>query len=90
MTRNKDIEHSLVRALQANEETEHLKRILKENQIIRHNFKNPHERTLTCALEGCSAEFSIHLFPNQLIYPKFCSQHRSEFQREFFKEQNQS
>ncbi len=33
------------------------------------------------AFEGCSAKFSILLIPRQILYPKFCEKHRSEYRR---------
>lgn len=84
MSRDKDIEHSLVEAMKSGQHTEHLKRVQRENQLIPHNFKVPHLRTPTCALEGCEETFEITVFPKQLIYPKFCPAHRNEHQREHF------
>lgn len=88
MARDKDIEHSLVEALRSGQDTEHLKRVKEENQLIPHNFKVEHKRLQTCALDGCHIEFDLIVFPQQLIYPKYCEQHRNAHQREHFKQHN--
>lgn len=58
-----------------------LDRLLSANQIIKHNFRYNALRRHVCALEGCEQMFEFTLVPRQLLYPKFCERHRSEFQR---------
>lgn len=58
-----------------------LDRLLATNQIIKHNFRYNALRKQVCALEGCGQMFEFTLVPRQLLYPKFCERHRSEFQR---------
>ncbi len=58
-------------------------RVTRNNQILLHNFQAEVAKKCRCALEGCERAFGITLIPNQLLYPKFCDEHRSEFRREF-------
>lgn len=58
----------------------------KYNQLIEHKNMKVTEVTATCSLDGCNHKFSFKLFPKQKVYPKYCEEHRNEFQRERFKE----
>lgn len=40
--------------------------------------------THICALDGCNNQFTIKVFPNQTIYPKYCELHRNEHRRKMF------
>lgn len=76
------VEQSLMGAILLDDVTHPaLQRLLKDNQLIKHNFRYEHTRELQCAFEGCSAKFSILLIPRQILYPKFCEKHRSEYRR---------
>ena len=77
-----DIESAVRQALSDGEENELLRRIRRHNAIIPHNYAVAQARLQRCALMGCNEQFSIELLPGQLIYPKYCERHRSEFQRE--------
>jgi hypothetical protein len=59
-------------------------RVTQHNQIILHNFKKSVERTVACQLLGCCESFLLTVIPNQVLYPKFCEEHRSEFRRRNF------
>lgn len=61
-----------------------IERVTRNNQIILHNFRTSLEKTCDCQLLGCRQEFAITLIPNQVLYPKYCNDHRSEFRRENF------
>jgi hypothetical protein len=79
---------------------EHRKNIYREKKIIEREdvsvknlvFEHSHQHIITkklnCALEGCSKEFEISVYPTQKVYPKFCSEHRNDFQRKLFIEKN--
>ena len=77
----KRIEEALVKDLIANKSTELVKRVASNNQIIKHNFRREVKRETICAHRNCQISFDFTLFPNQVIYPKYCEKHRSEFQR---------
>lgn len=59
-------------------------RVTKLNQIILHNFRSAVEKSCECQLMGCTQTFPVTLIPNQVLYPKYCAGHRSEFRRENF------
>ena len=67
------------------EESPLLRRVLRNNQILLHNYRIESIKDCRCALEGCERSFSIILIPNQVLYPKYCKAHRSEFRREHHK-----
>jgi hypothetical protein len=77
-----DIESAVRQALSAGEENDLLRRIRHHNAIIPHNYAVAQTRVQRCGLPGCDERFPIELLPGQLIYPKYCERHRSEFQRE--------
>ena len=84
-----DIERALLAQLRAghSEETSSLlRRVLRHNQILLHNYRAESIKDCRCALDGCDNGFSVILIPNQTLYPKFCAAHRSEYRREFHKE----
>ena len=60
-----------------------MQRVTRNNQILLHNYQAEVIKHCRCALEGCVRTFGIVLIPNQILYPKFCQDHRSEFRREF-------
>ena len=59
-------------------------RVTRHNQILLHNFRQAVERKCECQLLGCAQSFAITLVPNQVLYPKYCEAHRSEFRRQNF------
>jgi hypothetical protein len=59
-------------------------RVTRHNQILLHNYKQAVERSCECRLLGCSQSFNLTLVPNQVLYPKYCEAHRSEYRRENF------
>ena len=72
------------------EESPLLRRVLRNNQILLHNYRAEAIKDCRCALEGCDRAFPIVLIPNQALYPKYCKAHRSEFRREFHRQQRES
>ncbi len=64
------------------EESPLLRRVLRNNQILLHNYRADVIKDCNCALDGCDHTFPIVLIPNQALYPKYCKAHRSEFRRE--------
>ncbi len=59
-----------------------VRRVAENNRIWLHNYKAPMAKSLACALTGCAARFDITLVPGQVVYPKFCPEHRSLHRRE--------
>jgi hypothetical protein len=59
-------------------------RVTRHNQILLHNYQQAVERCCDCQLMGCTQSFAITLVPNQVLYPKYCEAHRSEYRRENF------
>lgn len=75
-------EKALLIAVHAGLETHPLlRRILECNRVIKHNFRYNHLTSVMCALDGCGKHFPITLVPRQILYPKYCEHHRSEYQR---------
>lgn len=74
-------ERALVKALLADDKQEHHERLLVHNKVIKHNFRYNAMRLEQCSLEGCGANYEITLVPRQILYPKYCEKHRSEYQR---------
>jgi hypothetical protein len=65
-------------------------RVTLHNQIMLHNFNKSVERTCECQLMGCVQTFEITMIPNQVLYPKYCPDHRSEYRRRNFMRQFES
>ncbi len=61
-----------------------IKRIGRNNQFILHNYLVPISNQCTCPLTKCQKKFNIKLIPNQIVYPKYCSAHRTEHRRNIF------
>ena len=59
-------------------------RVTLHNQILLHNFKQAVERECECRLMGCAHTFAVTLVPNQVLYPKYCPEHRTEHRRQTF------
>ncbi|MDB5103878.1 MAG: hypothetical protein JWP91_1567 [Fibrobacteres bacterium] len=62
-------------------------RVTRHNQIFLHNFTQSVERSCECQLMGCTQSFDLTLIPNQVLYPKYCEEHRSEYRRSNFMRQ---
>lgn len=74
---------SQLRAGHTGETSPLLRRVLRDNRIVLHNFRAPVIRDCVCLLESCEAVFPIVLVPNQTLYPKYCREHRTPWRREF-------
>lgn len=48
----------------------------ENNQIITHNHRAPTPVELPCACDGCKRRFRTVLYPEQVIYPRYCENHR--------------
>jgi len=80
------VEAAIVHSLrQGDEDTPLIRRVLRDNQLLKHNFGYCHSRKACCALEGCGQPFEFILIPGQIIYPKYCEEHRSTYRRELFR-----
>src|SRR5262249_21364730 len=87
-----NIERALLAQLRAGfteESSPLIRRVLRHNQILLHNYRAEAIKDCRCALEGCGEGFAIVLIPNQALYPKYCKAHRSEFRREFHRQQRE-
>ena len=62
-------------------------RVTLNNQIFLHNYQKAVERDCECQLLGCTQSFMLLLVPNQVLYPKYCPAHRSEYRRRNFMRQ---
>ena len=61
-----------------------IERVTRHNQIFLHNYTESVVRNCECQLLGCIKTFELTLIPNQVLYPKYCGEHRSEFRRANF------
>lgn len=86
MERDGDVEKAIL-AEMAKPGSPLIERVTRHNQILLHNFRKSVDKTCDCQLLGCRQEFVITLVPNQVLYPKFCAEHRSEFRRQNFLKQ---
>jgi hypothetical protein len=78
------VERALIHALHTGEDSKaFVRRILVNNQVIKHNYSYNAIQTHQCALEGCPCTFEVTIVPRQVLYPKYCESHRSEFRRKF-------
>jgi hypothetical protein len=59
-------------------------RVTLHNQIFLHNYTEAVRRACDCQLIGCTQTFELTLIPNQVLYPKYCEEHRSEYRRANF------
>ena len=83
MERDGDVEKAIL-AEMAKPGSALIERVTQNNQILLHNYRKAVEKTCDCQLIGCRAEFQVTLIPNQVLYPKSCPEHRSEFRRQDF------
>lgn len=58
-----------------------LERVEAGNRIVLHNFTGAVEQKMVCDHPGCGARFDVVLIPGQIVYPKWCPQHRTPFRR---------
>ncbi len=86
MERDANVEKSLL-AEMGKAKSVLLDRVTEHNQIILHNFKETVERFTPCRLLGCCQDFALTLIPGQVLYPKYCEDHRSDFRRQNFMRQ---
>jgi hypothetical protein len=59
------------------------------NMIYKHENLVADYKEFTCALPGCCVHFTIMIYPNLFIYPKFCDEHRNEWKRKLFLAQHE-
>ncbi len=84
-----NVERALLAQLQAGHTTETsplLARVLRNNRIVLHNYRAATLKDFRCDLEGCGRAFPIMLLPNQTLYPRYCSAHRTEHRRTLHRE----
>ncbi|HSQ41182.1 MAG TPA: hypothetical protein VLM37_02750 [Fibrobacteraceae bacterium] len=85
------MERPLIYALlQGQEDAPCVRNLTRNNRLIPHNFQHVVSRRERCALENCGRIFEIELIPGQVLYPKYCERHRSEFQRELHRRRHAS
>jgi len=56
----------------------------ESNVVVKHKNNKAVKSIRVCGLEGCDCEYDVTLIPNQIIYPKYCPEHRNKYKREFF------
>ncbi len=56
-------------------------RIEAGNRLVPHNFTTAVDRELVCDHPGCGAKFLVRLVPGQLVYPRWCPEHRTPHRR---------
>ncbi len=83
MERDSNVEKALLAEL-AKPQSDLVDRVTSHNQILLHNFQNASERQCPCQLLGCEQSFSVTLIPNQILYPKYCDEHRNSYRRQNF------
>jgi hypothetical protein len=81
------IDHSLHSDLASEPQSKQLLKVQEDNQILTHNFQVSIRRQCVCALDGCTSTFELTLFPHQIVYPKYCPDHRNSWRREHFRRQ---
>lgn len=64
-----------------------IRRVTRYNQILLHNYRTETPKICRCQLAGCEHNFEIILVPDQVLYPRYCEAHRSEFRRAFHRQQ---
>jgi hypothetical protein len=87
-----NVENAILVDLQKspNRDTPFLKKVQQDNQIVLHNYSITTKKHVCCALEGCSNKHTLFLIPNQILYPKYCEQHRTPFRRNLFLQDKES
>lgn len=77
-----DHERALRMAMAESSEPSRLQaRIEAQNRIVPHNFSVVVERDFACDHPGCQESFTVSLVPGQIVYPRWCSKHRSSHRR---------
>lgn len=57
---------------------------LDTNQTIEHSYNEVQRIQFECALDGCTNQFEVKVFPKIFVYPKYCNEHRNPYKRERF------
>jgi hypothetical protein len=83
MERDGNVEKAILAEMEK-PESALIERVTRNNQIILHNYRKSSARDCGCQLLGCGQTFALTLIPNQVLYPKYCEDHRSEFRRAHF------
>jgi len=78
-----NVERAILKQLE-NPDSELVRRVSENNQILLHNFSVETVKKCSCGLLGCLRSFAITLIPNQALYPKFCENHRTRHRRRLF------
>ncbi len=86
---NSNVERAVLQHLEKGR-TPLLERIEKHNRIVLHNFSAAVTKTLTCKLPCCGRRFRVKLIPNQVLYPKYCEDHRTDHRRRHFLDSSSS
>lgn len=84
-----NVERALIAQLRAGHTAESsplLARVLRNNRILLHNYRAPAIKDCRCDLEGCDGGFAVVLLPNQVLYPRYCAEHRTEHRRALHRE----
>jgi len=61
-----------------------IKRVKKNNSVVFHNFKKAVEKNFKCKLPCCGKSFPVTIIPGQILYPKYCEEHRTGHRRRHF------
>ena len=77
-----DHERALRRILSGESSDQRLKaRIEAQNRLIPHQLAAGEDRDLICDHPGCQAIFTVRLVPGQIVYPRWCPEHRTPHRR---------
>jgi hypothetical protein len=58
-----------------------LERVEAQNRIVLHNYTGTVDQQMTCDHPGCDAVFTVRLVPGQIVYPRWCPEHRTPHRR---------
>ncbi len=84
-----NIEKALLAQLE-NLDSPLIRRVTNFNQLLLHNYQVATIKNCRCFLAGCEQTFDLTLVPNQIIYPKYCADHRSPYRREYHVQRQES
>lgn len=45
---------------------------------------------LDCGLPGCTEKVRFQIYSRQMVYPKYCTEHRNEYRRQLFERQRKN
>jgi len=77
-----DHERALREAISgANPDRRLLERVEARNRIVLHNYTGPVDQNWTCDHPECGAVFLVRLVPGQIVYPRWCPEHRTPHRR---------